>query len=233
MRCPIDGSHAGLRAVCLEPPIYVCDDFVSAAQCSAMIGAAASGSGPLPASGGSEAPRTSSSMELGPEWCDELHARAESLTTLPAAHMELPTIARYLRGQRYIAHHDAFQHHLLRPRYQRPGLHDLHPEAQVQQLLVLRYRAVAVAMFVVRLELFAAAPGEGVAAAVDECRVVPARRQPKREGLLRHRAAQQTPTDHKASRRSRVTDFGRRRRANPLGSERQTKSGISGFRGAG
>jgi hypothetical protein len=35
-------------------------------------------------------------------------ARAARLTGRPTDHMEMPTVARYLHGQRYVQHHDAF-----------------------------------------------------------------------------------------------------------------------------
>jgi prolyl 4-hydroxylase len=113
--CPIDTSFPKLRVVCLAPPIYVVEDFLSAEQCAEIILVGAGGGG-LEGSGahnaaahvGVEPPRTSTSMELGPKWCGRLHAMAERLTLQPAEHMEMPTLAKYEDRERYVAHHDAF-----------------------------------------------------------------------------------------------------------------------------
>ena len=111
--CPIDADFPALRMVCAAPPIYVVENFLSAQQCVEMI----EGSRPdlreslahnAGAHEGEEPPRTSSSVELGAEWSATLHALAERVTRQPAAHMEMPTLARYTAGQRYVAHHDAF-----------------------------------------------------------------------------------------------------------------------------
>ena len=44
---------------------------------------------------------TSWSMELGGDWARHVQAQASRLTAQPTQHMEMPTVARYLAGQRY------------------------------------------------------------------------------------------------------------------------------------
>jgi hypothetical protein len=66
----LDRTFPGLRTVCLEPPIFLADPFLSAAQCEGVMAATRAH---LVASavfnGTDDAPRTSWSTELGGEWC--------------------------------------------------------------------------------------------------------------------------------------------------------------------
>jgi prolyl 4-hydroxylase len=113
----INPNFPQLRAVCLEPPIYLVPDFLSSAQCAALVLATR---GRLPAvdGGGAAAgaeppsqaapPRTSCSVDACDDWCRDIHALVQRLTQQPALHMEQPTVTRYLAGQEYVAHHDAF-----------------------------------------------------------------------------------------------------------------------------
>ena len=93
-----------------KPPIHVCDDFLSMAECDALIAAAephlvaSTAGGNLQSSG-----RTSLSCMLArtrPE-CQSLLDRCSELTGHPIEHLEDPQVARYRPGEFYEPHLDA------------------------------------------------------------------------------------------------------------------------------
>ena len=114
---PLDLSYPGLSKVCEKPPIFVCEDFLSAAECEQLIKV----SGPLlqrsktHAAAGSEATngRTSLTCHLAKKTapCPAILAKIQKLTSKPFGHMELPQVARYTDSQRYVEHYDGVDPH--------------------------------------------------------------------------------------------------------------------------
>ena len=99
-----------LRAVCLQPPIRLVDNFLTAPQCHAIIEEARPRLAPsvVHNAGGDTPAQTSASTELAGPLARIVLNQACQLTNQPVEHMEMPTVARYLSGQRYVQHHDAF-----------------------------------------------------------------------------------------------------------------------------
>ena len=103
--------------MCEKPPIFVCEDFLSAAECEQLIKV----SGPLlqrsktHAAAGSEATngRTSLTCHLAKKTapCPAILAKIQKLTSKPFGHMELPQVARYTDSQRYVEHYDGVDPH--------------------------------------------------------------------------------------------------------------------------
>ena len=100
-----------------QPPIYIIENFLSDAECSALITTA----GPLlqrsktHAAAGSEATkgRTSLTCHLAKKAfpCPAMLQKIQSLTNKPYGHMELPQVARYASSQRYVEHYDGVDPH--------------------------------------------------------------------------------------------------------------------------
>lgn len=107
---PIKQDFPGLQAACLEPPIYLAQGFLSAEQCEGIMEWASDEQ--LATSrvhnGTHNSARTSCSCDLGSEWAEAVAQQVVRLTGSSPEQMEIPTVARYLRGQHYVAHHDAF-----------------------------------------------------------------------------------------------------------------------------
>ena len=109
---PLNLNYPGLRLVHSSPPMYLIDDFLSEEECNQLIRVA----GPMlqrsktHAAAGSEATkgRTSLTCHLrksaGP--CPTILRKIQLLTNKPYGHMELPQVARYSDGQRYVEHYD-------------------------------------------------------------------------------------------------------------------------------
>eukprot|EP01051_Picozoa_sp_SAG22_P017286 SAG22_NODE_2630_length_2357_cov_1.340567_3_plen_189_part_00 len=110
---PINRAYRGkqLHAVSNEPPIYLVEEFFSAQECREIVEAARGtlrASEVHNASDGGRPARTSWTTELGGGWARAALERAALLTSQPPDKMESPTVSRYLTGQHYVAHHDAF-----------------------------------------------------------------------------------------------------------------------------
>ena len=121
--CKINQDFPQLTLACRVPPIYLVPGFLSRDECESIVsettarmpaavgpaGASsvhawgAADSGPSHA-----APRTSSSVDSSDEWCRNIHELVSMLTQQSTEHMERPTVTRYLAGQEYVPHHDAF-----------------------------------------------------------------------------------------------------------------------------
>jgi prolyl 4-hydroxylase len=114
---PINEDYPGLRRVHDRPPIYVVDAFLSDEECDHFIRVAE----PLlqrsktHAVAGSEATkgRTSLTCHLSKKTapCPQLLQKLHTLTNKPFGHMELPQVARYTDGQRYVEHYDGVDPH--------------------------------------------------------------------------------------------------------------------------
>jgi len=114
---PLKLDYPGLKCVHDKPPIYTCDDFLSLEECTELIQIAA----PLlqrsktHAVKGSEATkgRTSLTCHLPKKQqpCPSLLQKIQQLTGKPYGHMELPQVARYTDGQRYVEHYDGVDPH--------------------------------------------------------------------------------------------------------------------------
>lgn len=122
--CKINHDFPQLSVACREPPIYLVPDFLTLEECDAIVcettarmpiaaepesGASGVHAWDTGASGSPHtAPRTSSSVDSSDEWCRNIHELVSILTQQSAEHMERPTVTRYLSGQEYVPHHDAF-----------------------------------------------------------------------------------------------------------------------------
>lgn len=105
-------TFPGAHLVHADPPVYQVDGFLSDAECTRLIAAAAPRLRPstvVHAAGTiAMAARTSATC-----FCDKrdmawLHDRVAALTGSPVAHHEAAQVARYMPGQQYTAHQDAF-----------------------------------------------------------------------------------------------------------------------------
>lgn len=124
LACHLPPQHGWVR-VHEEPPIYTCDDFLSAADCSALIDAACADPRQLRPSllGSSDATarmqteaarrrnavRTSASCTLQPSLpaCARLRAAILAITGKTQQHLEPVSVSRYTEGQQYTEHQDA------------------------------------------------------------------------------------------------------------------------------
>ncbi|EOD39168.1 hypothetical protein EMIHUDRAFT_439880 [Emiliania huxleyi CCMP1516] len=114
---PLNMGYPGLKRIHEQPPIYVCHDFLSDDECAALMQVAT----PLlqrsktHAVAGSEATRgrTSLTCHLSKKAdpCPALLSKIQALTGKPFDHMELPQVARYTEGQRYVEHYDGVDPH--------------------------------------------------------------------------------------------------------------------------
>ena len=108
----INEDYPNLKLVSRAPPIYTVTDFITADDCQNLIKLAT----PLlqrsktHAIAGSEATkgRTSLTCHLPKnlEICQKILENIKMLTNKPFGHMELPQVARYSVGQRYVDHYD-------------------------------------------------------------------------------------------------------------------------------
>lgn len=110
-RLPLNEAFAGsLQKLHTKPPIYSCADFISPAECDALISLASPHLVASTAGGNVESHgRTSKSCMLSRSRAESkaLLARCAELTGHPAAHHEDPQISRYLDGEFYEPHLDA------------------------------------------------------------------------------------------------------------------------------
>jgi len=108
----INPNYPGARLLHPHPPIFVVEDFLSHAECDFLIDAASDALGPAPVVGrgsGEVSPsRTSSTCYLAREDLPEYLRKVGMLTGKPPEHCELPQVGRYLPGERYLQHFDAF-----------------------------------------------------------------------------------------------------------------------------
>jgi prolyl 4-hydroxylase len=107
-------SGACLACLSADPAIYTIDGFLTSAECAAMIAQGGRHLEPSVVVGGSRTlvsrNRTSSSCYLRREDAPFLIERVSRLLCGKAtAHMELPQVARYHRGQAYAPHQDSFE----------------------------------------------------------------------------------------------------------------------------
>ena len=121
--CKINHDFPQLTVACSEPPIFLVPGFLTLDECEAIVsdvvprmpttanseGASGVHAWSAVGSGASHAaPRTSSSVDTSDEWCRNIHKLVSTLTQQSTEHMERPTVTRYLAGQEYVPHHDAF-----------------------------------------------------------------------------------------------------------------------------
>jgi len=112
---PLNLDYPGLRRVHEQPPVYVCEKFLSEEECDLLMHVA----GPLlqrsktHAAAGSEAThgRTSLTCHLAKNTCQGILYKIQALTGKPFGHMEVPQVARYTEGQRYVEHCDGVDPH--------------------------------------------------------------------------------------------------------------------------
>ena len=108
----INPNYPGARLLHPHPPIFVVEDFLSHAECDFLIDAASDALGPAPVvgrgSGEVNSSRTSSTCYLAREDLPEYLRKVGMLTGKPPEHCELPQVGRYLPGERYLQHFDAF-----------------------------------------------------------------------------------------------------------------------------
>lgn len=116
--------QAGWVRVHDDPPIYTCDDFLTANECEALIAAAKAQTLTQSAIGNSDkslrmqttaaarrnAVRTSSSCTLqhAPA-CTALKSKILALTGLSKAHLEPVNVTNYTQGQQYTEHQDGLR----------------------------------------------------------------------------------------------------------------------------
>ena len=108
-RLPLKPDYPGLHRVALEPPVYVCIDFLDSATCDRLVELAAPYLTPSETESGVTKQRTSCTTHLDwrPEACVALVERAMRLTGLDSGRFEPPQVARYERGQYYKEHLDS------------------------------------------------------------------------------------------------------------------------------
>ncbi len=108
----INPNYPGVRLLHAHPPIFVVADFLSHAECDFLIDAASDAFQPAPVVGrgsGEVSPsRTSSTCYLAREDLPEYLRKVGLLTGKPPEHCELPQVGRYLPGEQYLQHFDAF-----------------------------------------------------------------------------------------------------------------------------
>jgi prolyl 4-hydroxylase len=108
----INPNYPGVRLLHAHPPIFVVEDFLSHAECDFLIDAASDAFQPAPVVGkgsGEVSPsRTSSTCYLAREDLPEYLRKVGLLTGKPPEHCELPQVGRYLPGEQYLQHFDAF-----------------------------------------------------------------------------------------------------------------------------
>lgn len=109
-RLRLDTSFPGLHRVHEEPPVFLCDGFLSSSECDAMVRCADPLLKQSLTHSGKSRTRTSKSChlrkQLGP--CPALLARISALLLgKPISHLEIPQVARYDEGQYYEPHFDA------------------------------------------------------------------------------------------------------------------------------
>ncbi|KAJ1456517.1 hypothetical protein M885DRAFT_439400 [Pelagophyceae sp. CCMP2097] len=109
---PINLSYPGVRALVLDPPIYEVDDFLTAAECDALIDSAKDCMTPAPVVGAGNGEvsvsRTSSTCYLARDDLPTVCTKVCALAGVPLAHLELPQVGRYRGTEFYKPHYDAF-----------------------------------------------------------------------------------------------------------------------------
>ena len=108
----INPNYPNARLLHAHPPIFVVDDFLTHAECDYLIEAASDSFMPAPVVGrgsGEVSPsRTSSTCYLAREDLPEYLRKISLLTGKPPEHCELPQVGRYMPGEQYLQHFDAF-----------------------------------------------------------------------------------------------------------------------------
>jgi prolyl 4-hydroxylase len=121
---PVDLSHASWVRIHADPPIYTCDDFLTADECERIIGAegqrlqrsktagddarAQAAARRAKLTGGPQTVRSSSSCTLHHQWPSmaPLSRKIELLTRKEWTHLEPAAVTRYLKGEEYTEHQD-------------------------------------------------------------------------------------------------------------------------------
>lgn len=113
--------YPGLHRVHAHPPIYLVDDFLTAAECDALTRLADPLLRQSLTDGGASRVRTSRSCHLrkGSQPCPSLMRKAALLTNKPPSHMETPQVARYEKGEFYEPHFDGAAPRQQRSEYER------------------------------------------------------------------------------------------------------------------
>ena len=108
-RLALDLHYEGLIQIQHEPPVFVCQNFLSPDECAELISHALPLLLPSETESGITTQRTSWTTHL--DWsapcCAGMQAKAERLTQLPSHRFEALQVARYTRGQYYQPHLDS------------------------------------------------------------------------------------------------------------------------------
>jgi prolyl 4-hydroxylase len=111
--CPVDPTYPLLSRACLSPPVYVVENFLPAEICERLM--AETGPflvrAPVVGVGNGEisAARTSTTCYLDRSQVPSIVSRVSRLLqNKPIEHIELPQVGRYMHGEEYKAHFDAF-----------------------------------------------------------------------------------------------------------------------------
>ena len=108
----INPNYPNAQLLHAHPPIFIVENFLTAAECDFLIDASTDALGPAPVvgkGGGEVSPsRTSSTCYLAREDLPEYIRKVCLLTGQPPEHCELPQVGRYLPSQQYLQHFDAF-----------------------------------------------------------------------------------------------------------------------------
>jgi len=104
--------YPGITAVSSSPPVFTVANFLSPEECDALIIAAKDHMTPAPVvgpgNGEVSVSRTSSTCYLAREDLPTVCTKVCALTGKPVEHLELPQVGRYLTGEFYKPHYDAF-----------------------------------------------------------------------------------------------------------------------------
>ncbi|CAM9321988.1 unnamed protein product [Choristocarpus tenellus] len=105
-------AYPGLQKLVDIPPVFIVNDFFTAAECEALMVLAQNYMvvSPVVGQGAGEvsASRTSSSCFLAREDLPSVCSKVVALTGKPVDHLELPQVGRYFASQQYANHWDAF-----------------------------------------------------------------------------------------------------------------------------
>jgi len=110
---PIDLSFPGLSKASTSPPVYVVDNFLTPEQCNDLISQSLGAFVPAPVvgvgAGEISTSRTSTTCYLERSDLPTVVGKVSRLLLgKPIEHIELPQCGRYMQGEEYKAHFDAF-----------------------------------------------------------------------------------------------------------------------------
>jgi prolyl 4-hydroxylase len=111
--CPVDLTFPGIARASASPPVYVIENFLPAELCERLMAETNEYlvRAPVVGLGNGEisAARTSSTCYLDRSQVPSVVTRVSRLLQgKPIEHVELPQVGRYLQGEEYRAHYDAF-----------------------------------------------------------------------------------------------------------------------------